>query len=58
MNEVHQAAQLINSGKYYEGSQMLKQAQDNERFDVANITDIPKKSADSSNVNHPAPAQN
>ncbi len=58
MNEVHQAAQLINSGKYYEGSQMLKQAQDNERFDVADITDIPKKSADSSNVNHPAPAQN
>jgi hypothetical protein len=58
MNEVHQAVQLIDNGKYYEGSQMLKQAQDNERFDVADITGMPKKSADSTNVNHPAPAQN
>jgi hypothetical protein len=58
MNEVHRALQLIDSGKYYEGSQMLKQAQDNERFDAAEIIGMPKKSADSGNSNHPAPAQN
>ncbi len=57
MNDVHQALQLIDSGKYYEGSQMLKQAQDNERFDVADIIGMPKKTADSTSVNHPAAAQ-
>jgi len=58
INDVHQAAQLIDSGKYYEGSQMLKQVQDNEHFDVADVMGMPKKSADSGNSNHAAPAQN
>jgi hypothetical protein len=37
----HQAAGLINDNKYYEASQVLRQAQDNLRFDVANISDTP-----------------
>jgi hypothetical protein len=37
----HQAAGLINDNKYYEASQVLRQAQDNLRFDIANITDTP-----------------
>jgi hypothetical protein len=34
---VHQAAGLINDGKYYQASQLLRQAQDSERFDVTSI---------------------
>jgi hypothetical protein len=37
----HQAAGLINDNKYYEASQVLRQAQDNLRFDIANIPDTP-----------------
>lgn len=41
IDNVHQAAGLINDGKYYEASQLLRQAQDSERFDVTNITAKP-----------------
>jgi hypothetical protein len=44
INDVHQAAELINSGKYYEGSQILRQVQESERFDVADIHAVPKAS--------------
>lgn len=44
---VQQATDMINNGKYYEASQVLKQAQDNERFDAANISGTPPKSANS-----------
>jgi hypothetical protein len=37
----HQAAGLINDNKYYEASQVLRQAQDNLRFDIANIPETP-----------------
>jgi hypothetical protein len=37
----HQAASLINDNKYYEASQVLRQAQDNLRFDIASIPDTP-----------------
>jgi hypothetical protein len=40
-DNVHQAASLINDGKYYEASQLLRQAQDGERFDVTSITAKP-----------------
>ena len=40
---VHQAASLINDGKYYEASQELRQAQDNERFDATNIAGLATK---------------
>ena len=36
-----QAAGLIDENKYYEASQVLRQAQDNLRFDVANISGVP-----------------
>jgi hypothetical protein len=38
INSVHQAVGLINDGKYYEASRVLRQAQDNERFDATNIS--------------------
>ncbi|MEO6782640.1 MAG: YfdX family protein, partial [Bradyrhizobium sp.] len=41
ISDVHQAAGLINEGKYYEASQMLRDAQDGERFDVTSITGKP-----------------
>jgi hypothetical protein len=41
INSVHQAVGLINDGKYYEASQVLRQAQDNERFDAINISAKP-----------------
>ncbi len=43
MDDVHQAAQLIDSGKYYEGSQMLRQVQMATRFDIADINSAPNK---------------
>ena len=33
---------MINDGKYYEASQLLRQAQDGERFDVTSIVAEPK----------------
>lgn len=41
MDDVHQAATLINDGKYYEASQLLRQAQDGERYDVTDIIATP-----------------
>lgn len=41
ISDVHQAASLINEGKYYEASQMLRDAQDGERFDVTSINSKP-----------------
>jgi hypothetical protein len=43
IDDVHQAATLINNGQYYEASQLLRQAQDGERFDVTEITNKPSK---------------
>ncbi len=43
--DVHQAAQLIDSGKYYEGSQMLRQVQASTRYDVAEAASAPGKAA-------------
>jgi hypothetical protein len=40
IKDVHQAAELINDGKYYEGSQLLRQVQESEHFEVADI-DVP-----------------
>lgn len=40
---VHKAAGLIGDGKYYEASQVLRLAQDHERFDVTVIQGTPKK---------------
>jgi hypothetical protein len=37
----HQAAGLIDGGKYYEASQVLRLAQDNLRFDVTNSSGAP-----------------
>jgi len=57
IRDVHQAAELINDGKYYEGSQLLRQVQESERFDIADI-DVPKvpAGAGSPQVNQMAPA--
>jgi hypothetical protein len=43
IEKVHQAAVMINAGKYYEGSQELRLAQDGERFDVAGNLGTPKE---------------
>jgi hypothetical protein len=41
ISSVHQAADLINNGKYYEASKLLRVAQDNQRFDGISIRGIP-----------------
>ena len=41
ITKVHQAASLINDGKYYEASQIVKQVQDSVRSDVVNIVGVP-----------------
>jgi hypothetical protein len=41
ITSVRQATDLINSGKYYEASQVLRQAQDNQRFDGTSISGTP-----------------
>jgi YfdX protein len=45
ITSVRQATDLINSGKYYEASQVLRQAQDNQRFDAADVSGTPSKAA-------------
>ena len=57
IDDVHQAADLINSGKYYEGSQMLRKVQSSERFDIADLSGLPKATAaaTSGSTDHPAP---
>jgi hypothetical protein len=42
LDEVHQAADLINGGKYYEGSQLVRRIQNGERFDIADASGLPK----------------
>jgi hypothetical protein len=41
------AAQLIDSGKYYEGNQALKGVEDGVRFDVADVNSGPEKASSS-----------
>jgi hypothetical protein len=41
IKSVHQATVLINDGKYYEASQVLRQVEENERFDVTTISGAP-----------------
>ena len=41
--DVHQAAQLVDGGKYYEASQMLRQVQDSTRYDVIEASGVPGK---------------
>jgi len=50
ISSVQQATDLINSGKYYEASQLLRVAQDNQRLDGISISGIPstQTSADTS----------
>jgi len=43
IDKVHQAAQLIEGGKYYEGGQELRLAQANERFDMIGDLGAPKE---------------
>jgi hypothetical protein len=45
ITDVHQAADLVNSGKYYEASQLLHKVQDSTRYDVADVSGVPKSTA-------------
>jgi len=47
------AAQLIDSGKYYEGNQALKGVEDGLRFDVADVNSGPEKSSSTSDKTAP-----
>ena len=42
-SDVHQAAVLLDDGKYYEASQMLRHAQDGERFEAIGNLGTPKE---------------
>ena len=42
LDDVDQAATLINQGKFYEANASLKQAEDGVRFDVADVNDVAK----------------
>ncbi len=41
--DVHQAAQLIDGGKYYEASQTLRQVQDSTHYDMLDMSGMPTK---------------
>jgi hypothetical protein len=45
---IDSAAQLIDSGKYYEGNQALKGVEDSVRFDVADVHSGPEKASSTS----------
>jgi hypothetical protein len=46
---IDNAAQLIDSGKYYEGNQALKAVEDGVRFDVAEVNSGPEKAKNTRN---------
>ncbi|WP_158806910.1 YfdX family protein [Beijerinckia sp. L45] len=48
IDDVHQAASLINEGKYYEGSQLLRKVTNSERYDVADVASVPKAQSQAS----------
>ena len=55
--DVHQAAQLIDGGKYYEASQLLRHVQDSTRYDVLATDAVPKKgAAEKADASKPEPA--
>jgi len=58
LDHVQKAAQLIDDGKYYEGSQHLRQIAEAEHFDVIDISGTPKAasptSAEKPNVSGPS----
>ena len=41
INDVHQAATLVDSGKFYEASQQLRQVQDSTRYDSIDLVGMP-----------------
>lgn len=49
ISTVHQAVEDMDSGKYYEASQALRQVEDSVRFDVADLSGTPKAGAAGSN---------
>lgn len=54
--DVHQASQMIDAGKYYEGSQMLRKVQVDARFDVTNVVATPRTAAAPAAKNTPMTA--
>jgi hypothetical protein len=50
---IDSAAQLIDSGKYYEGNQALKGVEDGVRFDVADANSGPEKASNASDKSAP-----
>lgn len=54
MDDVSQAETLVNQGKYYEASQMLRDVQDSTRYDVLDIDGVPKKAASNSDSGAPS----
>ena len=46
IDNVHQAASLINDGKYYEGSQLLRKVVNSERYTITDIGGVPKSGQD------------
>ena len=47
MNGIDKAAQLVDSGQYYQGNQALKGVEDGIRFDAIDMTSAPKETAKS-----------
>ena len=41
INDVHQAATLVDGGKFYEASQQLRQVQDSTRYDMVDVVGTP-----------------
>lgn len=57
IDDVNQATTLLNNGKYYEASQLLRKAQTAERFDAVDITGGPSALGQVQNA-HPQHAAN
>jgi hypothetical protein len=53
LSGIDNAAQLIDSGKYYEGNQALKGVEDGVRFDVADVNSGPEKASNAGNKASP-----
>ena len=56
INDVHQAATLVDGGKFYQASQQLRQVQDSTRYDMVDLVGTPSGAKGGAAKGGPAPA--
>jgi len=53
LSDVHQAATMVDDGKYYQASQLLRQVQDSTRYDMLDLNGVPTKAGSAAKTEQP-----